>query len=521
MSLLNWVRRPDRYKVSVVVPVYNPGQHIHPLVESLKAQTLGPDEFEVVFVDDGSTDGTGQWLRRIASRNRNFVYMRIENSGWPGRPRNVGLDTARGDYVVFADNDDVIPTDGLERMHTYAAQHSSDVVIGREIGRGRVVSKEVFRRSLPDARLGTDPVLGILTPHKMYRRQLLLDHGIRFREGVFRLEDHLLNIQAYFAASRISIRADSPCYIWTKRADPDGSKNASYADWEPREYYGVSMDAIMQVVEDESPGAALRDKLFAHWYDTKMLMRLSDKRFLAYPPERRRTMYDAIRDVAVRRFGVAVDEHLPVRVRTRSALLRRNLFDDLLPLAEAEIGMGADITTTHVRASGRTVEVDVVMRFRRADGSDVLFRRDGARVLYVPPCPLPSNVVTPEVLDVSKDLAAATFDLLVKDRSAPEDYFAPVTGSVALEPRGEDDLFRLVARGTGTVDLETMRAGRPAKDIVDVYARAWFGGWSLIRRVPVPEAMAPGSELARGSGGARAYATEKGNLSIRPGVAIS
>ncbi|KRE43739.1 hypothetical protein ASG74_02545 [Knoellia sp. Soil729] len=500
--------------MSVVVPVYNPGRHIRHLVASLKAQTLRDDEFEVVFVDDGSTDGTGRWLALQALRHSNFTYRRIRNSGWPGRPRNVGTRVARGEYVVYADNDDVIPPSGLQDMYDYGTRHGSDVVIGRELGKGRVVSKEVFRESVPDARLGADPVLGILTPHKMYRRQFLADHGLAFREGVFRLEDHLFNIEAFFAARRISIYADQPCYVWTKRKDPDGAQNASYNPWVAATYYGTSMDAVLAVVEDKAAGdPELRDRLLAHWYDTKMLMRLTDKRFVTYDEERRSEMYAAIRDLTLRRVPPSVDRQLPTRVRIRSALLRHDRFEDLLPLATAELGQGADITTTAVRLAGDVVEVDIEMRFRYADGSDVTFRRNGDRVVHVPPVELDPAVVTPDVLDVTDDIDRARFDLLVKERDAPEDYFAPVRGTVSLEPSGDEGLLRLVARGTGTIDPALMAAGRPAHGTIDVNARLWVAGWSLIRRVPAPAGTTPGADLSA-SDGAKAYATDKGNLSI-------
>ncbi|QIM21470.1 glycosyltransferase [Phycicoccus sp. HDW14] len=151
-------------KISLVVPVYNPGPNIRFLLDSLARQSMPAGEFEVVFVDDGSTDGTGESLRAECEKVAHFSYRRIENSGWPGRPRNVGTDLARGEYVFYADNDDVIPERGLELMHAYASTHRADVLVAREVGRGRVVSKEVFRSDVPDAELGRDPILGILTP---------------------------------------------------------------------------------------------------------------------------------------------------------------------------------------------------------------------------------------------------------------------------------------------------------------------------------------------------------------------
>src|SRR3954462_10078084 len=103
-------------KVSVVVPVYNPGRHIERLLASLRRQSLPADEFEVIFVDDGSTDGTRERLDALAAEIANFQVIAIPRSGWPGRPRNVGIDAARGEYVQFVDNDDELGNEALERL---------------------------------------------------------------------------------------------------------------------------------------------------------------------------------------------------------------------------------------------------------------------------------------------------------------------------------------------------------------------------------------------------------------------
>src|SRR6186997_698455 len=112
-------------KVSVVVAVYNPGPNIDGLISSLDGQSLRSDELEVVFVDDGSTDGTHERLLELAGSRPNFVVTTIPNSGWPGRPRNVGTDLARGEYVFYADHDDELFPEALERMHDLATANGS------------------------------------------------------------------------------------------------------------------------------------------------------------------------------------------------------------------------------------------------------------------------------------------------------------------------------------------------------------------------------------------------------------
>ena len=78
--------------VSVIVPVYDPGPYLERCIDSLLAQTMPPGELELIFVDDGSTDGSGERLDRLAAEHDHVRVIHQENSGWPGKPRNVGID---------------------------------------------------------------------------------------------------------------------------------------------------------------------------------------------------------------------------------------------------------------------------------------------------------------------------------------------------------------------------------------------------------------------------------------------
>src|SRR5919199_608097 len=115
-------------KVSAIVPVYNPGDHIDRCIETLVDQSLTEHEYEVIFVDDGSTDGTPERLDRLAAEHEHVRVEHIPNSGWPGRPRNVGIAMARGEFVFFVDNDDWVEREALERLHRRAVQDGADVV---------------------------------------------------------------------------------------------------------------------------------------------------------------------------------------------------------------------------------------------------------------------------------------------------------------------------------------------------------------------------------------------------------
>jgi glycosyltransferase involved in cell wall biosynthesis len=101
---------------SVIVPAYNVGRYIDDTLASVIAQTE-PD-FEVIVVDDGSTDDTAERVRRWSDPR--VVYLRQDNRG-PAAARNTGLERARGSFVAFLDSDDLWHPDKL-RQHRYLLQ---------------------------------------------------------------------------------------------------------------------------------------------------------------------------------------------------------------------------------------------------------------------------------------------------------------------------------------------------------------------------------------------------------------
>ena len=115
--------RPD---LSVVVPTFNRRQSLLRLIESLSSQTCPADRFEVVVVDDGSTDGTAAAVRAAATPFSLRVVSQF--NGGPAEARNRGVRLARGHVVVFLD-DDVVPSPHLLATHAAAHQQRDDTVV--------------------------------------------------------------------------------------------------------------------------------------------------------------------------------------------------------------------------------------------------------------------------------------------------------------------------------------------------------------------------------------------------------
>lgn len=173
---------------SVIVPVYNTAAYLDRSIRSVLAQTE-PD-FEIIAVDDGSTDDSPHILEAIAQEDARLRVFTQTNGG-QGSARNRALSLARGRYVTFVDSDDTVSPDLLARVAEVLSDPSLDVVsFGIEFrdDQGNLVAErgptEEFTSTgdviFLDAMLDRNFMTSVC--NKAYRRALLVDHAITFPE---------------------------------------------------------------------------------------------------------------------------------------------------------------------------------------------------------------------------------------------------------------------------------------------------------------------------------------------------
>jgi glycosyltransferase involved in cell wall biosynthesis len=464
--------------VSVVVAVFNPGRHIEPLLDSLRRQTMPAEQFEAIFVDDGSTDGTPERLDAFAAEIPNVRVLRIPASGGPGRPRNVGIDAARGTYVQIVDNDDSLFPRALERLYAYAVEHSSDVVVGREVRNQRAATGRLFEENVPRAALGVHPLMSLLTPHKMFRRQFLADHGIRFLEGHRRLEDHPFVMEAYVKAKVISILSDVPCYLWTVR-DDQSNAGLRAIDWPS--WYGNLADAI-GVVEQHVDDSALRERLLAVWYASKVLEKLGAG-FAKRDEDDERKQWTAARAFMADHFDPAVATHVVGINTTRDHLLRRDLFDLARDLGESEIKLRVDHAIEAWDLDDDAIRLSVAAWFSYADGTPLRCDVRDGRAIYRAPVPLPD--VPDEALDFTRDLEDVRLRVALRRRGRWVPHNLP-TEAVPL-PQEPDGSRRIGLKVLARIDPESANGGRALRRgewTLDVNLTGC--GWSGTRPLRAP-----------------------------------
>ncbi len=171
-------------KVSIVVPVYNAQKYLRTCVDSLVNQTL--EEIEIILVDDGSTDESSSIISEYENQYPSKVIVIHKENGGQASARNMGIEISRGTYVGFVDADDYVDVTMFDKMYRNTEGETIDMVACDyeyiEYASGKNLTQYAKVKQITDKKeMFIDP---LVSPwNKLYRRQILKDTGVLFREG--------------------------------------------------------------------------------------------------------------------------------------------------------------------------------------------------------------------------------------------------------------------------------------------------------------------------------------------------
>lgn len=201
-------------KLSYIVTVYNTESMIARCMKSLLEQNLEEDEYEILLVDNGSTDKSGSVCDEYAAEFSNVRVLHLENLG-AGASRNSGIKAAKGEYIWYIDSDDLIEPNVTRDLLYKAIEQSLDVIsfdlqLAWEDENLNVVRTEPYiitNKSGKDVMNGEEYSLSVGMPSaqwcSLYRRQFLLDNNLWFIEKIT-YEDQEYTPRAYYLAKRVS-----------------------------------------------------------------------------------------------------------------------------------------------------------------------------------------------------------------------------------------------------------------------------------------------------------------------------
>ncbi|MEV0716281.1 glycosyltransferase [Asanoa sp. NPDC050611] len=324
--------------LTVVVPVHNVAPYLDSCLGSLARQTYR--DLDVVLVDDGSTDGSGELAAAWPARDPRFRLVRQANRGL-GAARNAGAALATGDYLAFVDADDVLPAYAFEVLVNALEQTGSDFASGNValLTDGELAPSPLHRGTHRVTRLAADPrehrylLYDRLACNKVWRRSFWGD--TRFPEGV-RYEDIPVTIPAYGRARAVDV-LHVPVYYWRQR--PAGDPSISQRMAEPRnlEDRFAAVNRALSALDGE----------LATWYAETALQ--SDLRLVlevlpdvddAYRARFRKLASAFLADV-----DAAVLTRLPSRLATAWRLARDGDLDSLVGLVASRPAL----LCTHIR----------------------------------------------------------------------------------------------------------------------------------------------------------------------------
>lgn len=361
--------------VSVVIPVYNAGEHLEECLRSVADQSLGFEHVEIIAVDDASTDGSADLLDAWAARHpgRVRVVRLAENTGAPGGPRNRGIEEATGEFLFFADPDDRLGTEALERMVGAARRDESDVVLGRIRGVGRKAPVTPFRKNVAGGDLFSCKAVWTLTAHKLFRRSLVEEHRLRFAEGVRLAEEQMFVVPAYLHARSMSVVADYDCYHLIHR---DGFPHLTHEVPDPAPFYANLRNVLDVVVEHVPPGSR-RNGLLYRWLTLEILGRFKES--FAELPDEARTLHVKLAGQLLREYvPQELVAELPPLSRLRCLLLTEGAVEEITalcalvprprPAPEPEAPAPVPHAAPRLRGRIRALTVALAARTRPAAG---------------------------------------------------------------------------------------------------------------------------------------------------------
>lgn len=211
--------------ISIVIPVYNALPYLEECLASATSQSYS--NLEIIVINDGSTDASEGVARKFAEADKRIKLHSQENQGL-GYTRNRGIALSRGNYIFFLDADDAIPKNAISSLATAIARNDVDYAVGKVVrfneSRMYVPIRHLEFNLYQQAGLATleekpELLQDSIACNKLWKKSLLVDHGLAFKEGKY-YEDLALTMKGAVLAKKIQVVNDV-VYHWRVRDDED------------------------------------------------------------------------------------------------------------------------------------------------------------------------------------------------------------------------------------------------------------------------------------------------------------
>ena len=250
-------------RLTIIVPFFNTGSYICDCLDSLFLQDIPEHEYEIVCVNDFSTDNTRDYVIKLQGSHKNLLLVEHKFNKQQGAARNTGLAIARGKLIWFVDSDDIIKTNVLSYLIQKAEDNNLDILhfngvkfneSNQEVSYKFYSNGEKIISGINFLKEYVNRFKCISTESwcKIYRKSLLIEKNILYQEGVY-FEDAVHSLKAFLLAGRIQYVHDE-IYLYRIHANSTMRSNLytpeKMADWI---YLSIQSIVILNTLKRSEP----------------------------------------------------------------------------------------------------------------------------------------------------------------------------------------------------------------------------------------------------------------------------
>ena len=311
------------YEISIIIPIFNVEQYLEAALDSIINQTFNVDGIEVLMVNDCSTDSSGEIIDEYAKKYDNFIAIHLEeNSGTAGKPRNVGLDNASGEYIMFLDSDDELIEDVCETLYNKLIETESDIVTGNAV----CIQTDNEIIDIPYSKdyyeFNPNKDLEIFKPFRLwgtlYKKSIIQDNNLRFIYAATNDDTHFV-YNSYFHANKIVYLND---YMGVKYYERDDSLTHEFS----KKNLITTIDAFKQILILISKSNPIKDYIYDPFI-LNIFVRFNNKWAISY--KEKKEVFNAILDYEKHSKYIF---KLPIHFRILNFLLNHKCFNCLIVL---------------------------------------------------------------------------------------------------------------------------------------------------------------------------------------------
>lgn len=217
-------------KVSVIIPTYNSEEYLKECLDSLINQTF--KDFEIIIVDNNSTDNTINKVKEYKNKYSNISLVRLDKNLKQGIARNIGVQNAIGEYIMFVDSDDKVKSDFIEKMYNKISSDEADITICKwapfDNKTGKInynhgyanfhrLPEEFRNKGFKWSDIKEELFSQSNVPwDKIYKKKFLIKKCVEFPGGMF-FEDNVFSFDALMKADKITVLDECLIFYRTNR----------------------------------------------------------------------------------------------------------------------------------------------------------------------------------------------------------------------------------------------------------------------------------------------------------------